>query len=88
VSTKVAAAHLEVVNAADMVTEKGGWLTKRGHVVKNWKRRWFVLNDDMLRYYKSPGQTVAQGFIALSDIWAVHSVKGVLSGDDESNKQQ
>jgi hypothetical protein len=84
VSTKVAAAHLEVVNAADMVTEKGGWLTKRGHVVKNWKRRWFVLNDDMLRYYKSPGQTVAQGFIALSDIWAVHSVKGVLSGDDES----
>lgn len=85
VGAKVAAAHLEVVNAADIVTEKGGWLVKRGHVVKNWKRRWFVLNDDMLRYYKSPGQTVAQGFIALSDIWAVHSVKGVLSGDDDSN---
>jgi len=31
-----------------------GWLTKRGHTVRNWKRRWFVLKDPVLAYYKSP----------------------------------
>lgn len=25
---------------------KGGWLTKRGHKVRNWKRRWFVLKGN------------------------------------------
>ena len=34
--------------------EKGGWLTKRGHTFKNWKRRWFVLKDPVLAYFKSP----------------------------------
>jgi hypothetical protein len=38
--------------------EKGGYLTKRGHQVKNWKRRWFVLKDPTLCYYKSPRVTV------------------------------
>jgi hypothetical protein len=81
VADEVAAAHLKVADAADMVTEKGGWLTKRGHVVKNFKRRWFVLNDDQMRYFKSPGTTACQGTIALSDIWAVHAVKDVRDAD-------
>jgi len=34
--------------------EKAGWLTKKGHNVKNWKRRWFVLKDTSLIYFKSP----------------------------------
>lgn len=34
--------------------EKAGWLTKRGHKVKNWKRRWFLLKDPTLCYFKSP----------------------------------
>jgi hypothetical protein len=33
---------------------KGGWLTKRGHKIKNWKRRWFVLRGNTLNYYKAP----------------------------------
>ena len=34
--------------------EKKGWLTKRGGRIKNWKRRWFVLADNCLYYYKGP----------------------------------
>ncbi|KAI6652728.1 Dual adapter for phosphotyrosine and 3-phosphotyrosine and 3-phosphoinositide [Oopsacas minuta] len=31
---------------------KGGYLIKRGHVRKNWKRRWFVLDKNILNYYE------------------------------------
>jgi hypothetical protein len=31
-----------------------GYLTKQGKVVKNWKRRWFVLQESRLFYYKTP----------------------------------
>lgn len=29
-----------------------GWLVKQGHIVKSWKRRWFILDNQFLRYYK------------------------------------
>jgi hypothetical protein len=35
-------------------TTTQGWLTKIGEKVKNWKRRWFILKDDVLFYYKKP----------------------------------
>ncbi|XP_065153589.1 pleckstrin-2 [Paramisgurnus dabryanus] len=34
---------------------KDGFLVKRGHVVHNWKVRWFVLKQDRLMYYKYEG---------------------------------
>ena len=34
--------------------EKSGYLTKLGGKVKNWKKRWFVLKNEELFYYKSP----------------------------------
>ena len=34
---------------------KEGFMVKRGHVVKNWKLRWFVLRASNLSYYKNPG---------------------------------
>ena len=44
---------------ADMVDEivhgvlRKGYLTKKGHKVKSWKRRWFVLRRTILQYFKS-----------------------------------
>jgi len=34
--------------------EKSGYLLKLGSRVKTWKRRWFVLRQGQIMYYKSP----------------------------------
>ncbi|KAK1339306.1 hypothetical protein QTO34_019988 [Cnephaeus nilssonii] len=34
---------------------KEGFLVKRGHIVHNWKARWFVLRQNTLLYYKLEG---------------------------------
>lgn len=34
--------------------EKSGYLLKMGSQVKAWKRRWFVLRNGEILYYKSP----------------------------------
>jgi hypothetical protein len=41
--------------------EKSGYLTKQGHRVKNWKRRWWVLKNGSLSYFKNP--RVLQAFL-------------------------
>jgi serine/threonine protein kinase len=35
------------------IPDKEGSLRKKGHVVKNWKLRWFILKGDKLWYFKS-----------------------------------
>ena len=32
---------------------KKGYLTKEGHVRHNWKRRYFILKENIMRYYVS-----------------------------------
>ena len=32
---------------------KKGYLTKEGHVRYNWKRRYFILKENIMRYYVS-----------------------------------
>jgi len=49
-----------------LAPDKVGWLEKRGKVRKNWTRRYFVLKDNELKYYKSDKPTErSQGKIIL-----------------------
>jgi len=45
--------------------DKDGFLTKQGGAIKTWHRRWFVLKDNNLYYYKSPKDTEQKGQIQL-----------------------
>lgn len=47
--------------------EKSGFLRKMDFKLKNWKRRWFVLKDTELKYYK-PNKRALKGSISL-DCW-------------------
>ncbi|XP_012665335.1 pleckstrin homology domain-containing family H member 1 [Otolemur garnettii] len=40
--------------------EKSGYLLKMGSRVKTWKRRWFVLRQGQIMYYKSPSDVIRQ----------------------------
>lgn len=42
-----------------------GYLTKRGDIVKNWKKRWFQFQEDRLYYYKRKGDAKFLGYIPL-----------------------
>lgn len=33
--------------------EKAGYLTKQGKTVKNWRKRWIVLKNNHLHYFKA-----------------------------------
>lgn len=35
----------------DAEVYRRGWAEKRGHMVKNWKKRWFVVDETEIRYY-------------------------------------
>lgn len=44
---------------------KDGFLTKRGGSIKTWKKRWFVLKDGKLYYFKGKSDATPQGTIVL-----------------------
>eukprot|EP00761_Pharyngomonas_kirbyi_P001359 gb/GECH01001363.1/.p1 GENE.gb/GECH01001363.1/~~gb/GECH01001363.1/.p1 ORF type:complete len:415 (+),score=185.12 gb/GECH01001363.1/:1-1245(+) len=54
---------------------KEGWLTKRGHVVRNWKTRWFVLRKDELLYFKSPNEQKANNGIPINQYSSIEEVQ-------------
>jgi len=51
----------------DGLPQKEGYLTKRGIVVKNWKRRWFVQQGSLLLYYKKQSDPFPAGEILLNE---------------------
>jgi hypothetical protein len=43
--------------AAEITLSKSGYLTKQGHRVKNWKRRYFTVENGLLTYFETAGDT-------------------------------
>eukprot|EP00050_Salpingoeca_kvevrii_P012696 m.24264 g.24264 ORF g.24264 m.24264 type:complete len:320 (-) comp4249_c0_seq1:208-1167(-) len=77
-----AAKHSAVDEDAGEDVEFSGFLTKRGEVVKNWKRRHFVLhNDGRLIYYRgvrtAQNQLAPAGIIYLADVTAITHAAGI-----------
>ncbi|KAL0487735.1 SNX14 [Acrasis kona] len=46
---------------------KSGWLTKRGRVHQNWKKRFFFMRDNKLYYYKTSDSQKQLGCVELSN---------------------
>lgn len=56
-----------------------GFVTKRGHLITNWKVRWFILEKGEIRYYKDRAEQNMKGrYILRSDsILSFHSDMGL-----------
>eukprot|EP00004_Rigifila_ramosa_P017459 TRINITY_DN4255_c0_g1_i4.p1 TRINITY_DN4255_c0_g1~~TRINITY_DN4255_c0_g1_i4.p1 ORF type:complete len:247 (-),score=72.06 TRINITY_DN4255_c0_g1_i4:60-800(-) len=84
VSQLLATPKVAEVNT-DVPRSLNGWLMKKGAVVKNWKRRWFVLTatSQILNYYQSndasPG--AEKGSIDLGTVDAVEASRAADAPD-------
>ncbi|GAA0186451.1 hypothetical protein Leryth_008600 [Lithospermum erythrorhizon] len=64
--------------------ERAGWLTKQGEYIKTWRRRWFVLKQGKLFWFKE--STVTRGSIPRGVI-PVGGCLTVKGAEDVLNKQ-
>ena len=71
------------LRTANLSVLKGGWLTKKGEVRKNWKRRWFEMDGEFhLRYFeRDDGTKSAKGKI----IFYMYKVEAPVEVDGYSN---
>ena len=42
-----------------------GWMAKQGHIIRNWKNRWFTLEGRIMTYFAKEGANAAKGFIRM-----------------------
>ena len=75
---KIARARSQAASSGEpgVLIEKKGWLVKRGDKVKNWKKRWFVLRDN-LSYFKSMKAGAPSGVIPLDKIISISPISGL-----------
>lgn len=62
--------------------ERAGWLTKQGEYIKTWRRRWFVLKQGKLFWFKEPVVTrasVPRGVIPVASCLTVKGAEDVLN---------
>ncbi|KAG0465225.1 hypothetical protein HPP92_019389 [Vanilla planifolia] len=77
----------ETESAADGVEfwsnpERGGWLTKQGEYIKTWRRRWFVLKQGKLFWFKDSVVTrssVPRGVIPVASCLTVKGAEDVIN---------
>ncbi|GAB2216415.1 hypothetical protein Droror1_Dr00024188 [Drosera rotundifolia] len=64
--------------------ERAGWLTKQGEYIKTWRRRWFVLKQGKLFWFKDSTITPSSRPRGVIDVAACLTVKGA---EDVLNRQ-
>jgi len=62
---------------------KEGYLIKQGTKVKNWRKRWFVLKNDTLTYYKVRGDSLPAGEIDLKQAVSIGTT--VIPGKEKES---
>ncbi|XP_076312352.1 pleckstrin homology domain-containing family H member 1-like isoform X1 [Tachypleus tridentatus] len=69
--------------------EKSGYLTKLGGKFKTWQRRWFVLKNGALSYYKTQNDVhrKPQGQIILNEICKVDRAEGAATFEVSTGKK-
>lgn len=63
-----------------MDVHKEGFLTKEGGNFKTWKKRWFVLNGDTLKYYKNFPQGEKRKELGVIDLNTIQVVEEGMRG--------
>ncbi|MED6182922.1 Fatty acid synthase subunit beta [Stylosanthes scabra] len=58
--------------------ERSGWLTKQGDYIKTWRRRWFVLKQGKLLWFKDPSSASSRSAVPRGVVNVAHclTVKG------------
>lgn len=69
--------------------EKSGYLTKLGGKLKTWRRRWFVLKNGVLSYYKTQNDVnrKPQGQIVLDEVCRVNRAEGAATFEVSTSKR-
>eukprot|EP00035_Acanthoeca_spectabilis_P033644 m.24805 g.24805 ORF g.24805 m.24805 type:complete len:460 (+) comp6120_c0_seq1:441-1820(+) len=63
-----------------------GYLTKQGHLRKNWKLRWFELYGCKLSYYKKAGDPIPKGVIDLRLATSISRADGITGKNGTNGK--
>ncbi|CAK9164222.1 unnamed protein product [Ilex paraguariensis] len=62
--------------------ERTGWLNKQGEYIKTWRRRWFVLKQGKLLWFKDPSfvtrGSIPRGVITVANCLTVKGAEDVL----------
>ncbi|XP_071790193.1 uncharacterized protein [Asterias amurensis] len=70
----IAEAVLEVYDEIIEEVEKKGLLFKRGHKIKSWKERWFVLKPGCLSYYTNRNEKEKKGDVFITSCWEAENI--------------
>ena len=66
-----------------------GWVIKKGAIVKNWKKRWMVLNTEALTYYEGNDHLQKEkGTIPICEMVSFSTEKPVLKSTNRSGRAE
>eukprot|EP01091_Cochliopodium_minus_P014144 TRINITY_DN4743_c0_g2_i1.p1 TRINITY_DN4743_c0_g2~~TRINITY_DN4743_c0_g2_i1.p1 ORF type:complete len:1065 (-),score=302.40 TRINITY_DN4743_c0_g2_i1:84-3278(-) len=71
----------EILEVKPKTVVKEGWATKRGGKKQTWRKRWLVLTDKSLLYFKVKEDTIPQGVMSLSKTKARRATPIEISKD-------